>query len=321
MREPAFRKQNLERWKALEENFFSGKGNNPDSLAEQYIQLTDDLAYARTYYPNSKTVEYLNNLAARAHQNLYENKREKRGRFLSFFTEELPDVYYKRRKELLISFLVFLGSALIGVVSSQLDPEFVRVILGDSYVNMTLENIDKEDPLAVYKSMDQGFMSTYIGLNNIKVSLMCFAFGAFSALGTIWILIQNGVMLGAFQYFFYQEGLLLTSFLGIWIHGTIEISAIVVAGAAGIVFGNGFFFPGTFPRMHSLREGAKDGIKMVIGLVPLFVLAALLEGYVTRHYQYSPLLNAAIILFSATLVIFLFVYYPYYRNKYLKIHE
>src|SRR3546814_13017991 len=84
-------------------------------------------------------------------------------------------------------------------------------------------------------------------------------------------------MLGAFQFFFYQKGLLLTSVLSIWIHGTLEISAIIIAGSAGLVMGNSLLFPGTWSRLESFRRGARRGLKIVIGLVPVFITAALLE--------------------------------------------
>ena len=81
-------------------------------------------------------------------------------------------------------------------------------------------------------------------------------------------------MLGSFQYFFFSKGLGFQSVLVIWIHGTLEISAIVLAGAAGLILGNSFLFPKTYTRMASIQKGAKDGLKIVIGLIPIFIVAA-----------------------------------------------
>src|SRR3546814_12188447 len=102
-------------------------------------------------------------------------------------------------------------------------------------------------------------------------------------------------MLGAFQFFFYQKGLLLTSVLSIWIHGTLEISAIIIAGSAGLVMGNSLLFPGTWSRLESFRRGARRGLKIVIGLVPVFITAALLEGFVTRPTDMPLWLSVSII--------------------------
>ncbi|KAB2847955.1 MAG: stage II sporulation protein M, partial [Ignavibacterium sp.] len=134
MKEVQFIKNNSERWREVE-LFLSKKTSfqDPDKLAELFIQLTDDLSYSRTFYPSSKTTEYLNSITARLHQSVYKNKKEKRNRLITFWQYELPLVFFNRRKELLISFFVFLISILIGVISSTGDTGFVRLILGDSY--------------------------------------------------------------------------------------------------------------------------------------------------------------------------------------------
>ena len=198
----------------------------------------------------------------------------------------------------------------IGALSSANDDTFVRLILGDDYINMTLENIDKDDPMAVYKSMNQTDMFLRITMNNIYVSFMAFTMGILIPIGTPYVLFRNGLMLGSFQYFFYEQGLFLDSFLTIWIHGTLEISAIVIAGAAGLVIANSIMFPGTFTRLDSFRQGAKKGLKIVIGLIPIFIVAGLLESFVTRYTGLPVFVKASIILISAFFIIYYFVIYP-----------
>jgi uncharacterized membrane protein SpoIIM required for sporulation len=316
MREAAFVRQNEEKWEALEQAIISGKSLlKPDELADFFIQLTDDLGYAKTHFPQSNTTIYLNNLTAKVHQAIYRNKKEDKGRLLRFWRYELPQVMYESQKPLLYSFLVFLTACLIGAVSAAHDESFVRLILGDSYVNMTLENIDRGDPMAVYKSMGRGDMFFAITVNNIKVSFMAFSMGVLLSLGTGFVLLQNGIMLGAFQYFFYQQGFLLPSFLTIWIHGTIEIASIIIAGAAGLVMGNSILFPGTYPRMESFKKGAKKGLKIVIGLVPLFIIAGFLESFVTRLTDWHWVPRLGIIVASAFFIIYYFVLYPIKLQK------
>ncbi len=324
MREAAFVKQNTLRWQQFEELLVSREAYNPDRLADLFVQLTDDLSYARTHYPNSQTTLYLNNLTAKVHQSIYRNKKEEKGRIVRFWKYELPLVMYNARKQLLYSFLIFTIAVVVGAVSAAHDDRFVRLIMGDGYVEMTLENIEKGDPMGVYKQEGETLMFLGITLNNIYVSFITFIWGGANngmpwfmllSFGTGFSLVNNGVMLGAFQYFFYQKGLLFESALTIWIHGTLEISAIIIAGCAGIVMGNSVFFPGTYTRLESFRQGARKGLKIIIGIVPIFIIAGFLEGFVTRHTEMPTFLKLAIILTSAFFVVFYFIIYPMQLHK------
>ncbi|WP_343031473.1 stage II sporulation protein M [Xanthovirga aplysinae] len=200
----------------------------------------------------------------------------------------------------------------IGAISAAKDQTFVRLILGDAYVNATLENISKGDPLAVYKKANEVDMFLGITLNNIRVALFAFGAGLLLSVGTGLILFSNGVMLGAFQYFFYEKGLFFESFRTIWIHGTIEISVIIIAGCAGLVLGNSILFPGTYSRLESFKRGAKHGLKIVISTLPFFILAGFLEGFVTRHNDMPVVLSLLIIGLSFLLISFYYIFYPYY---------
>lgn len=290
-------------------------GRNPDLMADLFIQLTDDLSYAKTNYPKAKTTQYLNSLAARVHQEIYKNKKEKKSRIITFWKYELPFIFKNSHRQLLYAFIITLVAVLIGMVSSAYDESFVRLILGDSYVNMTLDNIDKGDPMAVYKSMNQIDMFLGITVNNIYVSFLCFALGILASFGAGYMLFTNGVMLGAFQYFFYTKGLLLKSVLAIWIHGTLEISAIIIAGCAGLTMGNSILFPGTYSRGASFVRGAKQGVKIVVGLIPVFITAAFFEGFVTRYSNMPMWLSLTIIGCSLTFIIWYFIIYPIRLNN------
>lgn len=321
MREVTFLKKNAEKWKEIEKFLLLKDKADPDKLADLFIELTDDLSYTRTFYPGSKTTQYLNSLAARIHQSIYKSKKERKERFIRFWKYEAPFIFYKRRKEILISFTIFVLAMLIGIVSSAGDSGFVRLIMGDSYVNMTLENIDKGDPLAVYKQMKGIDMFLGITFNNIRVSFIAFMFGLLISFGTAWILISNGIMLGAFQYFFHIHDLLFESVLVIWIHGTLEISSIIIAGAAGITLGNSILFPGTYSRRISFMIGAKEGLKMIVSLIPIFITAGFLESFVTRHTGMPVFLSLTIIMGSLTFVIWYFVIYPSILNKKIEVED
>ena len=321
MREAAFVKQNKDKWSTFESALANKTNLDPNVLSDLYIEVTDHLSYAKTFYPKSNTEFYLNSLASQAHQKIYKTKRESKSRIITFWKTEFPLMFKNHHRELLIAFLVFLFFSFVGAYSAANEGDFVRSILGDAYVNMTLENIEKGDPMAVYKQMGEFNMFLGITINNIRVALMAFVYGIMLGVGTLMVMLHNGIMLGSFQYFFYEKGLLWESVRTIWIHGTIEISVIIIAGCAGLVLANGMLFPGTFTRLESFKRGVKNGLKIMVSTIPFFVVAGFLEGFVTRHTEMPDWLAILIILGSLVLIIFYYIIYPYQINKRHRLHE
>ena len=315
MREAAFVKQNKNKWLKFENELQNYKTIAPEIISALYLEITDDLSYAKTFYSGSNTVAYLNQIASSAHQKIYSNKKESGNAFYNFYVKEFPLFFYKHQRQLLLSFLIFSTFVIVGIFSAASDGTFVRAILGDGYVNMTLENISNNDPMAVYKKMGQIDMFLGITINNIKVSLMAYTLGIIGGLGTALVLMQNAIMLGSFQYFFYQNGLLWESARTIWLHGTIEISVIIVAGCAGLVLGKAILFPGTYTRLTSFIAGIKNGLKIVMSTVPFFIIAGFLEGFVTRITEMPDWLAILIITISLLTILFYYVYYPIYLYK------
>ena len=215
---------------------------------------------------------------------------------------------------MLLSLAVFLLFIAIGVFSTLNDIDFSRLILGDSYVDMTLRNIRNGDPAAVYQTGGNTESFLMIAYNNIRVSLMAFAMGLFTSLGSVYYLMQNGVMVGAFTTMFYNEGVLGEAMLAIMLHGTLELSTIVIEGGAGIVMGNGWLFPGTYSRMQSFRLAAKRGLKIVVGTLPVVIAAAVVEGYFTRYTDAPDALRGGFIILSAAFILYYYVYLPYRRS-------
>lgn len=309
MNEIQFLHKNIKKWEAFEA-LLSNNQVHPDKLSELFIHLTDDLAYSRTYFPNAKATEYLNQLTQKAHQVIYQNQPISKNKILAFWTSEFPLLIYGSRKEIFVSFVILVLSVLIGIISNKYDTGFTRIIMGDAYVNMSLENIQKGDPLAVYKSMNQVDMFLGITVNNIRVSFIAFVMGVFTSIGTGFIMLRNGVMLGTFHSFLAEQGFLLDSIATVWVHGTYEIFAITVAGGAGIVMGNSIIFPKTYTRIQSFRIGAVRGVKMIIGLIPVFVMAGFLEGFVTRYTQAPYFIRFSIIGISLLSILYYFYFYP-----------
>ncbi len=319
MKEIVFIHKNKKKWERFEQVLQKGYKVAPDELSALFIQLNDDLAYSRTYYPQSSITSYLNALTRNAYTVIYRNKPVTTNKILKFWKRDFPLLFYSIREEVLYSFLIFLIASLIGVLSTHYDPEFPRIILGDQYVNMTLDNMEKGDPMAVYKSMEQMPMFLGISMNNIYVSFLAFLFGCFTALGPGYLLLKNGIMLGTFQYFMIQEGFLAESASTIWIHGTLEIFSIIVAGAAGIVLGNSIVFPGTYSRGVSFRKGAAKGGKIIFGLIPVFILAGFIEGFITRYTGAPLVLKLFIITSSLAFIVYYYIILPNLLIKKSKI--
>lgn len=319
MREPLFVKQNADKWKGFEQ----GPMKDPDEVAERFIHITDDLAYAKTFYPQSKTTEYLNGVAAKFHQAIYKNRKTRRNRFVLFWKLELPMLFKTYERQLLYSFIFFVVFCAMGVLSAKYDNDFFQFILGPrgkEYVDMTNENIAKGDPFGVYKGQNGWLMFMEIAGNNIYVSFVMFASGIIFTVGSLYFSLRNAMMLGAFEYFFFSKGFGVESILVIWIHGTIEISSLIIACAAGMVMGNSLLFPKTYTRLDSLKKGAMDGMKMTLGLVPLFIIAATFESFVTRHTEMPLWLSITILASSLSFVIWYVIIYPNKVSKNLNLY-
>lgn len=310
MREASFVKINKKKWLLFENVLHKKKQISPDELSDLYIEITDDLSYSKTFYPESNTTIYLNTLASKAHHKIYKTQKESKHRLYNFFTTNFPLEFVNYQREVGIAFIVFLVFTIIGAFSASQDGNFVRLILGDSYVNMTLQNIEKGDPMAVYKVQGESLMFLAITINNIKVAMYAFVSGLFFSVGTLYVMMRNGIMLGSFLYFFAERDLLWESFRTIWIHGTIEISVIIIAGCAGLVVGNSILFPKTYTRLASFKKGLKSGLKIMLSTIPFFIVAGFLEGFVTRHTEMPDWLALVIIFGSFTLVFYYYILYP-----------
>ena len=310
MREITFIKRNEQRWKEFEKLLNAKNVSDPDLLADLYTELTDDLAWAQSHYPGGRSEKYLNSLTVKVHDSIHRTRKEDFSRLYGFWAFELPEIYHRRRKEILYSFIVIMAAMAIGYLSQTGEPDFVRAILGDHYVNMTISNIERGDPLAVYASQRQMDMFLGITVNNIRVSFFALMFGMLTAIGTGYILMINGIMIGSFLQFFNQYDLLGEALRIVFIHGTLEVWAIVVAGAAGFVLGNSFLFPGSHTRIHSFGLGAKEAIKMVVGLIPVFIVAGFLESFVTRYSSMPIFLSLLIIGTSLIFIIWYYIWLP-----------
>lgn len=286
-----------------------------DEMAGEFTQLVDDLGYSKTFYPTSKTTTFLNTESSKRYLSIYKNRREDQNRFVHFFKTELPLTIAKHHKVLLICFAVFMLFFVVGFYSTIKDESIVRDILGNDYVRMTEKNIADGNPFGVYQKDNPLLMWLGIMINNISVSFRYFMEGLLFPFFTIPELVRDGMMVGAFDAFFYTKGLGNMFILTVMLHGTLELSSIVIAATAGVVLGKSWLFPGTLTRLDAFKQGAKDGVKIIIGVVPVLMIAAFFEGFVTRHYKMPIWISISILVVSATFIIGYFVIYPLKLKK------
>ena len=319
MREVAFIKQNKAKWLEIEHVVNGKMKKNPDDLSSLYINLINDLSFSQTYYPKSKTTVYLNFLSAQIFQKIYKTKRIEENRIKHFFVTEVPMTVYEYRRYLYYAFAFFILFVAIGVISSIYDKDFATLILGEGYVNQTLENIKKGDPTAIYGSGANWSTSLMITVNNLVVGAKLYIYGVFGGVGTLYALMQNSIMLGAFQFFFKTQNVLLESAKGIWLHGAFEIFGMVVEAMAGLILGASLLFPKTLSRLESFKLGFRNSFKIYLSTVPFTIFAGIIEGFVTRYAQVMPLvLNIVIIFGTLSVIAFYYFIYPHIVIKKLK---
>lgn len=319
MREVYFIKQNKEKWLGIEQVVQGKIKKNPDDLSSLYINLVNDLSFAQTYYPKSNTTVYLNHLSSQIFQKIYKTKRVEENRLIYFFKTEVPLIVYENRRYLIYSFLFFFFFMLIGVLSAVYDKDFANLILTEGYVNMTIENIKNGNAVGVYQDGSTWGSTIGITFNNIIVGAKLYIYGIFGGLGTLYLLMRNSVMVGTFQYFFYEHGALGDSARGIWLHGAFEIFSMVVEGMCGLILGTSILFPKTLSRFNSFKNGFKNSFKIFLSTVPFTICAGIIEGYVTRHALNMPLFLNLLIIFGCLGIIgFYYFIYPHIVNRRIK---
>ena len=319
MWESVFIKQNIARWRDYQKRLERPSSEAPDTLAQMYTELTSDLAFSRTHFPDATITSMLNAMTLKLHNEIYSGRSEKWSRLWTFWTDEVPQAVYDNRKAMLSALAVFVFFLLVGIVSTFNDDGFVRLILGDEYVDMTIENIKNGTPTDVYSQGPESLSFFAIMLNNMRVDIISFSLGIFTPFVSSIVIMYNAIMVGAFTCFFFQYGVFGDAMMAIMQHGTLEIPTIVLSGGAGFVIGSGWLFPGTYSRMQAFRRRAKQGLKIILSVLPVTVVAAFIEGYLTRHTEFPFLFRMTVIVLSAAFIIFYYIVLPYLKGR--KRHE
>ena len=267
-------------------------------LALLYRQTAADLATAREDPASAELAAYLNGLLGSAHNVIYAAPSARLRSIVRFFAQTVPAIFRATWRYTAASTAIFIAGALGGIALTVADPGFERFILGGQMMDtiergeMWTHSILAVKPLA----------SSAILTNNLSVAFAAFATGIFAGVGTVWLMLFNGVMMGTIGAACHRAGMSLSLWSFVAPHGALELPAIVIAGGAGLLLGRGVLVPGTRPRRESLAAAAATAIRLLLGVIPLLLIAGILEAFVSP-VDLAPAAKLAIGAAMATLLV------------------
>ncbi len=251
-----------------------------EELSSLYLQASSDLALAATHFPQGQTHRYLNSLVARSHARLYGVRTTSWRDIFHFFWRQVPETFWRLRRAVLMAFLLFFIGALAGVATAKWQPQYAAAMLPQQFREIVAQG-DLPEPGRHGVPLSQApVMSTAIMLNNIQVAAFSFALGVTAGLGTVYVLLQNGALLGVLAAVFQHQWAVRFWSL-ILPHGLLELTAIFIAGGAGLHFAAGLIRPGDRPRSESMARHGREAITLVVAAIPMLVLAGFIEGFIT----------------------------------------
>ncbi|MCA0971299.1 stage II sporulation protein M [Halobacillus litoralis] len=278
----SFIKQHRQEWKQLEEllEVLHKKKASPASIEafqRLYQKAAQHLSFSQTYFPGDEVTIYLNNLVSKAHNTLYQDRVSNIGQLKQFFGTTFIKIFVEQWKFVLAAMLLFvLGGAAAFLAVSQ-DVMNVYSVLPESMA----QNFDPESLGQSDGAVNSSIMSAEIMTNNIRVAFLAFAGGITFGLLTVYVLIFNGIIIGGIAAMYMHAGKSYEFWAYIVPHGVIELTAIFIAGGAGLLTGYKLFVPGNRSRAVQLKEQALRSVILLIGTLPMFIIAGLIEGFIT----------------------------------------
>jgi uncharacterized membrane protein SpoIIM required for sporulation len=246
-------------------------------LALLYRQVAADLAKVREDPSGHRVADYLNQLLARAHNVIYMGRRVSPRKILPFYFRTFPAVFRQTIGYTALAVAVFAVGALAGFLTCLADPAFQRFFLGSHMA----ETIDRRqmwtDSIVAVKPLAASGIMT----NNLTVSFAAFALGITGGIGTLYLLLTNGLMMGVIAAACWQAGMSLPLWEFVAPHGVLELPAIFIAGGAGLLIARGLLFPGHLPRRESLVACGGQAGRLILGIVPILVVAGVIEGFIS----------------------------------------
>lgn len=253
------------------------QASHVNKFTELYKTASAHLATLQTHSPADETTVYLNHLVAQAHNTMYKDSQTSSTQMKEFFLHYFPSLIQARSLFVGFAFILFVLGGLLGFLSVWHDPLNLALIMPGGMA----ENIDPSKTADPRGDLHSPLISTAIMTNNIRVAVLAFISGITLGIGTIYLMISNGLLVGALAAVYMQSGKSYVFWAYILPHGIIELTAIFIAGGAGLYMGYRFFVPGPYPRKLLFLESAKESAQLLIGTIPLFIIAGLIEGYIT----------------------------------------
>lgn len=252
---------------------------------EDYRALSHDVAVARRELPGTDLVLGLEHSLHRMHTQLHREHEPWRERARRLYGDEIPALFAKLRPVLCLLGTLFIASALAAAALVGRYPELASLFASEQMIEHVEQGELWTDGLL--NLLPSSFLSVRIIANNVVVSLMAFVLGSLYGLGTLYMVILNGAMLGGvFAFTMRHElgGRLLQFILA---HGVVELSVIMIAAAAGVGLGEALARPGQHSRSVAFRLAVADGSKLLAVVVPFLALAGLIEGFVSPDASFG----------------------------------
>ena len=250
-------------------------------LSLLYRQIASDLSILRQDQSGLVYSRHLNQLLARAHNIIYIGKRGSTLGVLQFFTRTYPEVFQRNFRYVLIAFILFVAGGVAGLLITLYNPAFQLQVLGPEMVDTIERHRMWTHSVVAIKPV----ASSTIMTNNLSVTFLTFAMGITAGIGTLYMLFFNGLMLGVVgtACWLNQMSLPLWSFVAP--HGVLELPSIFIAGGAGLRIAQGLLFPGFLSRKDSLQSAGAEAIQLLIGTIPMLVIAGVLEAFLSPTFE------------------------------------
>ena len=252
-------------------------GATIDQFYRFYQKATQNLSYSQTYFPEDEVTLYLNGLVSKSHNLLYKDQISSMKQIGHFLSTTFIRLFLEQWKFIIVAMLLFTLGGVGSFFAVVNDPQMIHAILPAQIA----QGVNPEQLGSADGQVNSSVMSASIMTNNIKVAILAFAGGVTFGLLTVYVLIYNGILVGALAGLFFHHGKSYEFWAYIVPHGMIELTAIFIAGGAGLLMGYKLFVPGQFSRGYQLKIQAQRSVQLLIGTIPLFVIAGLIEGFIT----------------------------------------
>jgi uncharacterized membrane protein SpoIIM required for sporulation len=280
-------------WSRLEDLLARSKGRGVSALDHKdlqelgllYRQTASDLAIAREDITSSQLAAYLNSLLGRAHNLIYMGNKPKVAGIVRFYSETYPRIFRELWPQTLLAFAIFAVTGLAAFILTMRDPTFAHRLLGTHM----METIEKREMWTHSIVTIKPLAASSIMTNNLSVAFATFSSGITGGVGTVWMMVLNGLLIGVIGAATLQAGMAGQLWTFVVPHGVLELPAIFIAGGAGFEIARGMLFPGLLPRRESLARAGGRAAQLLLGTIPMLIVAGAIEGFLSPSETAAPL--------------------------------